>query len=196
MYAGHFQRRYRWANSQVANHSAMAASEKNNAGRRALSLPPARSSTVSACSGPRGGRRRVPDQLGLDHDALARAVLRVARHQRQPVVALVRRGSPWRTARRCGGPSAASPPVRVARLGHHLVGELALQGLDEDLVAGLQLVDPVERRLVGRAVAGERGVAGLAGHRRLGEVARALPAATAARRPRPCRSRRRSGGSR
>ena len=42
------------------------------------------------------------------------------------------------------------------------------------VVAGRELVDPVERRAVRGAVAGDGGVADLAGHRRVGVVAGAL----------------------
>ena len=117
-----------------------------------------------------GGRRRVPDQLGLDHDALARAVLRVAGHQRQPVVALVLRISV------ALGPTMRWPDGlrRPRPVGADLIGELALQCLDEDLITRVELVDAIERCLVGRAVTGKRRVARLAGHRCLGEVARAL----------------------
>ena len=55
-----------------------------------------------------------------------------------------------------------------------LVAELALAGGDEDLVADLELVEPVEGGAVGGAVAGDGGVAGLARQRRVGVVARAL----------------------
>ena len=44
----------------------------------------------------------------------------------------------------------------------------------EDLIARVQLVEPVEGRAVGRAVAGDGGVAGLAGKGCVGVVAGAL----------------------
>ena len=43
------------------------------------------------------------------------------------------------------------------------VAEAALHGVDQDLVARLQLVQAVERGAVGGPVAGDGGVAGLAG---------------------------------
>ena len=66
----------------------------------------------------------------------------------------------------CAGASTISVPV-------DLVDELALDGGEDDLVAGLELVDVVERLAVGGAVAGDGHVALLAGQRGLGVVARA-----------------------
>ena len=55
------------------------------------------------------------------------------------------------------------------------VAELALAGGDGDDVARGQLVEPVEGRAVGRAVAGDGGVARLSGQGGVGVVAGALP---------------------
>ena len=70
----------------------------------------------------------------------------------------------------------------------HLVAERALQGLDLDDVADLHLVDVVERRAPGGAVAGDGRVAGLAGQRRLGVVRRAPLELRRCRCPRRSRS--------
>ena len=56
----------------------------------------------------------------------------------------------------------------------HFVGEAALHRAHEHLVARSELVEPVERRPVGRAVPGDGGVALLPGHRGLRIVARPL----------------------
>ena len=56
----------------------------------------------------------------------------------------------------------------------HLVDEAALDGGDDHVVAGMELVDVVERLAVGGAVPGDGGVALLAGPGRLGVVAGAL----------------------
>ena len=55
----------------------------------------------------------------------------------------------------------------------HLVDQPAVDGLDDDLVADRELVEVGEGFAVGGAVAGDGEVADLAGHRGLGEVARA-----------------------
>ena len=47
----------------------------------------------------------------------------------------------------------------------HAVGEAPVAHLDDDVVARRQLVEPVERLAVGRAVAGDGGVAELPRHR-------------------------------
>jgi hypothetical protein len=49
------------------------------------------------------------------------------------------------------------------RLRDHLVGEISLRGRHEDVITGIELVDPVERGSVGGAMAGNRGVAALPG---------------------------------
>ena len=101
----------------------------------------------------------------------------------------VRRLSPLSSSTStCGG--------RHDLLLHHEVAELALHRVDEDLVAGLELVDPVEGGAVGGAVAGDGRVALLPGQRGLGVVARALLEVGDAHALPPRSCRRRSSGSR
>ena len=128
----------------------------------------------------RGRRRRI--ELRLDDDALPRRVPRVARGERE---------------RRVGCRVEHAEVGRLHDLGlGHEIPERALHGRHDDLVAPAELVDAEERRAVGGAVPGDRGVAELPGQRRVRVVARAL-AKVGERRRRPRRScRRRSSGSR
>ena len=108
------------------------------------------------------GSRRFGDQLAEDDDALPGGPLRVAR------------GEGERGAVRIGG----GHDLVVTRLDDSSagdgVGEHAVQRGGHDGVAGLELVDVVERLAVGGAVAGDGGIAELAGQRRVGEVSGAL----------------------
>ena len=123
----------------------------------------ASSAAASGCRRRAGGRRRrrgLAHERGHDHDALAGRVLRVAGGERQPVVAevvehldLVGADDELLAAPRSG----TSPATVVTRISSPCS----------------QLVEPVERRAVGGAVAGDGGVAGLPGQRRVGVVARA-----------------------
>ena len=102
--------------------------------------------------------RRV--ERGLDDEPLPRRVLRIARRERE------------RGARRL------VEHLGLLRCDDQLLGHRipvgAGEGLDRDLVAGGELVEAVERRAVGRAVTGDRGVAELTRHGRVGVVAGSL----------------------
>ena len=67
-----------------------------------------------------------------------------------------------------------SRSASTTRCRWHPVDEAALDGRQDDLVARRHLVESVERLAVRRAVAGDRRVAELAGHRGVGVVAGAL----------------------
>src|SRR4051812_9003177 len=88
-----------------------------------------------------------------DHDALGRAVERVARAEDEPVIAL-----------------AVDDPHRVGAddaLALHAIGEAAVGHGHGDRVALAQAVDVAEGRAVGRAVPGDGHGAGRSGERRL-----------------------------
>ena len=147
------------------------------AGRRAAGSPeaPTTSSTAGRAAGehhrdvgpggvdgvdPLRRRRRRALQGGDDHEALRCGEAGVAGGEREAVVGRGRQHVDLLGAHH-GDPL-------------HLVAEGALHGGHEDRVAGLQLVEAEEGGAVGGAVAGDGGVAGLAGQRGAGVVARAL----------------------
>ena len=115
------------------------------------------------------GRGRAP-QFGGHDDPFRRRVLRVAGGERERVLE--------------GLGVVVEVPVVVAQHfdlvgGHddrlsHFVDEAALDGGHDHFVAGMELVDVVERLAVGGAVPGQGGVALLSGPRRLGVMAGAL----------------------
>ena len=103
------------------------------------------------------------NQEGVDSDPVARRVHRVARRERQFGDG------------RVGGrdDEVVVGPDDLGR--RHLVHEaVAGEHRDDDLVAGRELVDVAERLAERRAVAGDRGIAELAGQRCVGIVTRAL----------------------
>src|SRR5690606_26452902 len=102
--------------------------------------------------------RGLSGERGDEDDPLGGRVLRVARGEGQAVVTEVAHDV---------GVLGVDDELLA-----HLVDEGALHRGDLDPVAGVQLVDVVERGAVGGAVPGDGGVAGLAGERAVLVVAR------------------------